>query len=170
MGPSWLIFVTSNITKEYCSSDNGGIGVWLVCNRNVAAWDIVSSSSDSLERGAVRAKRLPRDQLLLMCYTFCAVECRRWLRVAVCTPPKTPPSCCRRVHLCFEGFSQVHINFMHCVVAQCKSSKKNWTASFTVYQYQPCGRGKIAFDCILLVSIFKLGMYWCDWKILSLNS
>lgn len=58
---------------------------------------------------------------------FCAVECRRWLRVAVWTPPKTPPSCCRRVHLRFEGFSQVHVNLkacMHCVVHGARVQRK----------------------------------------------
>lgn len=77
---------------------------------------------------------------------FCAVECRRWLRVAVCTPPKTPPSCCRRVHLCFEGSSQVHMNFkvcVHWVVHGARLQRKFWRQNCIIYCLSKSEEGKL---------------------------
>lgn len=42
---------------------------------------------------------------------LCGVECRRWLWVTVCTPPKNSSVSLQKSPPVFEGFSQVHMNF-----------------------------------------------------------
>lgn len=124
--------------------------------------------SDSLERGVIVSQVSSCTSAAgLNVLHLCAVECRRWLWVTVCTPPKNSSVSLQKSPSVFEGFSQVHMNFKVSMRFGVHGARVQRETLKTELHRLMFIEISLVFDSILVFGVINPGMDWCNYKILK---